>query len=202
MIYQLAKIILSRRNISLQFKQKYLFLDIILFFLVLLNIFFFQSQYLIISISFLEFYLLILIITDCIFFIIPNILTYIYIILGIVLQLLNPFGDVVFSILGALCGTLFLGGLAKIISILLKKESIGGGDLKLVFMLGIFVGWQGILMVIFLGSLLALIYITIIQVLKKKLIRVLPFGPFLMISSIITIIFLDKILTEYNQIIF
>ena len=202
MIYQLAKIILSRRNISLQFKQKYLFLDIILFFLVLLNIFFFQSQYLIISISFLEFYLLILIITDCIFFIIPNILTYIYIILGIVLQLLNPFGDVVFSILGALCGTLFLGGLAKIISILLKKESIGGGDLKLVFMLGIFVGWQGILIVIFLGSLLALIYITIIQVLKKKLIRVLPFGPFLMISSIITIIFLDKILTEYNQIIF
>ena len=63
---------------------------------------------------------------------------------------------------------------------LFKKESLGGGDIKLMFVVGLVVNPLLGLFVIFFASLYAL-PISLIM-LKKKNINLVPFGPFLVIS--------------------
>lgn len=61
-----------------------------------------------------------------------------------------------------------------------KKETLGGGDIKLMFVIGLVVSPLLGLVVIFIGSLLAL-PISLLLLVKKKT-RLIPFGPFLLIA--------------------
>ena len=61
-----------------------------------------------------------------------------------------------------------------------KKETLGGGDIKMMFVFGIILHPLLGLMAIFLGSLLAL-PVSLFLLLKKHE-RLVPFGPFLLIS--------------------
>ena len=63
---------------------------------------------------------------------------------------------------------------------LFKKETLGGGDIKMMFVFGIILHPLLGLIVIFIGSLLALP--VSIFLLTKKHERLVPFGPFLLIS--------------------
>lgn len=63
---------------------------------------------------------------------------------------------------------------------LFKKESLGGGDIKLMFVIGLILSPLPSLFVIFFGSLVAL-PISIIILLRKKT-KLIPFGPFLLIA--------------------
>lgn len=67
-----------------------------------------------------------------------------------------------------------------------KKESMGGGDIKLMFVFGITIGWQMSLISILLASFLAL-PISIIMMYKKKE-NIIPFGPFLSIAALIILL--------------
>ena len=73
---------------------------------------------------------------------------------------------------------------------LFKKESLGGGDIKLLFFLGFILGWPQALLSIFLGSIIGL-PISLI-VLKIKNTNIIPFGPFLALGAIIIL------LTQFN----
>lgn len=72
---------------------------------------------------------------------------------------------------------------------LFKKESLGGGDIKLMGVLGIIFNYQAIVTNIFVASFIALPYALYITISKKD--GLIPFGPFLSISAII--IFLLKL---------
>ena len=72
---------------------------------------------------------------------------------------------------------------------LFKKESMGGGDIKLMFVIGLFTSYKNALLTIFIGSLIGL-PISLISI-KKNTNHILPFGPLL--SSAATIIVLTKI---------
>ena len=72
---------------------------------------------------------------------------------------------------------------------LFKKESMGGGDIKLMFIFGMIFGWKMAIISIFLASFIAL-PISLILYFKNKG-NIIPFGPFLCISGLI--ILLDKI---------
>ena len=62
------------------------------------------------------------------------------------------------------------------------------GDVKLLAMIGAFFGWEGVLFVIFLGSILgSVIGISIIIAKRGDLKYALPFGPFLSIAAVIYI---------------
>lgn len=74
---------------------------------------------------------------------------------------------------------------------LLKKESLGGGDIKMMFVFGLILDPLLGVFSIFLGSLLAL-PISLILLYKKNE-RVIPFGPFLLIA--LTFIYFTKITT-------
>lgn len=75
--------------------------------------------------------------------------------------------------------------------ILTKKQSMGGGDIKLSFLLGLFLGFPGILVSLYLAFLTGAIISIILILWKKKtsLKDTLPFGPFLISGTIISFFF-------------
>lgn len=83
--------------------------------------------------------------------------------------------------------------LKKFGDFLFSKESMGGGDLKLMFTIGLVIGWKMAIISIFLASFIGL-PISLIILFKKKT-DIIPFGPFLSISAII--IFLSQIDFEW-----
>ena len=66
-------------------------------------------------------------------------------------------------------------------SLLFKKEAMGGGDIKMMAMVGAFVGWQGVLLTIFLGALLGTIIFLPLKLIGPR--REVPFGVFLSIGA-------------------
>ena len=79
-----------------------------------------------------------------------------------------------------------------------KKESLGGGDIKLSFVSGIALGTYLGLFYIVLGAFMAFPYALYVMIRKKE--NMLPFGPFLAISMLIIYFNLDKV-TELLKII-
>lgn len=75
---------------------------------------------------------------------------------------------------------------------LFKKESLGGGDIKLMFVIGLVLSPLPSLFVIFIGSLIALPISLVILIRKKT--KLIPFGPFLIIAFLI--IYFTKIDTN------
>ncbi|MBE5806339.1 MAG: prepilin peptidase [Clostridiales bacterium] len=76
-----------------------------------------------------------------------------------------------------------------------KRESLGGGDIKLCFLIGLTLGYPGIgfrlsLISLIFAAFLALPYAMLSVYLNKK--NELPFGPFLISSMIIMFVFIDK----------
>src|SRR5438132_330788 len=82
--------------------------------------------------------------------------------------------------------------------VILKREGMGGGDIKLIAMLGAFLGWQAVLVTIFLAAVLgASVGLTLILVRRKGRREPLPFGPFLAIGALLAMVWGDTILTWY-----
>lgn len=87
-----------------------------------------------------------------------------------------------------------------LLSRLLKKELIGGGDLKLLLSISLIVGWQQLLIIIFLSSLLVLIvgvpFGNKINKYRENP-KQIPFGPYLSIITLIIFLFGPQIFEWY-----
>jgi leader peptidase (prepilin peptidase)/N-methyltransferase len=130
--------------------------------------------------------------------IIPDIISLPGIVVGLILSFIVPYMSFINSALGALVG----GGIILIIawvgSIVFKKEAMGGGDVKLTAMIGAFLGWRYTIISLFLGFFIgALIGIILIMTKIKKREDAIPFGPFIALGSIITLLCGEKILSWY-----
>ena len=102
------------------------------------------------------------------------------------------------ALLGILVGggSLFL--VAWVYTLLTKKEGMGGGDIKLLAMMGAIVGWQGVLFTIFVASLVGTLAGFAVMLQSRKGMKLaVPFGPFLSIGSITYIFFGTKLVTWY-----
>jgi len=82
---------------------------------------------------------------------------------------------------GLLYGTGMLG------DFLFKKESMGGGDIKLLAMAGAVLGWKAVLLTFFLAPILALPPGLVILLTKKE--HVIPYGPFLSLALVVSLFF-------------
>lgn len=71
-----------------------------------------------------------------------------------------------------------------------KKEALGGGDIKLSFIIGLILDWKLGLIAVILSSLLAMPYALASMMLNKD--NEVPFGPFLIGSLAIVFIFSEK----------
>jgi leader peptidase (prepilin peptidase)/N-methyltransferase len=92
---------------------------------------------------------------------------------------------------GSVAGTLLGGGILYATAFLYEKirgaEGMGGGDIKLLAMIGAFVGWRGTLATIFLGALLgAAGGILAMRKGGEGLKTAIPFGPYLCVAALLS----------------
>ncbi len=131
--------------------------------------------------------LIIIFVSDYHYMIIPDsVLIFFSILLIIELFIKNGLNGLLFNILsGAISFVTML--LIKLLGDkLFKRESMGGGDIKLMFVIGLVLGWPQALCSIFVGSLIGL-PIALVIVLRKKD-HVIPFGPLLGVGAIILLL--------------
>ena len=125
--------------------------------------------------------LLIVIVTDVSYMIIPDELLVFMSIYFIVFQLLN-IG--VIDTLKAIGSGILLFVIMYVIMLIgnkiFNKESLGGGDIKMMFIFGLLLGPLVGILSIFVGSIIALPISLFLLVKEKE--NVIPFGPFLLIS--------------------
>lgn len=88
---------------------------------------------------------------------------------------------------GALSVSLPLLLLSLVMDRLLQKESMGGGDIKLLFVLGLYLNWFEMLLLLFVGCVLALVWA--LGPGKKRSDQEIPFGPFLSAAWLVVILF-------------
>ena len=106
------------------------------------------------------------------------------------------------ALLGILVGggSLFL--VAWLYSLLTKKEGMGGGDIKLLAMMGAIVGWQGVLFTIFVASLVGTLAGLAVMLKSRQGTKLaVPFGPFLSIGAITYIFFGTRLINWYLNVL-
>ena len=134
--------------------------------------------------------------------IIPNVITIPGIPIGLLLALGLPAVTFVDSILGLLAGGGSLFIVAWGYSLLTGKEGMGGGDIKLLAMIGTIVGWKGVFFTIFVGSAVGMVVGGTVMLAKGKNMKfAVPFGPFLSIGAITYIFFGQEIIYWYFSLI-
>jgi len=117
---------------------------------------------------------------------------------GLILSFFVPYISFINSVLGVLVGGGIILIIALVGSAIFKKEAMGGGDVKLAAMIGAFLGWRYIVISLFLGFFLgALAGILLILLKIKRREDVVPFGPFIVLGSFITLLWGDKIISWY-----
>ncbi len=91
--------------------------------------------------------------------------------------------QLLFSLLNGLVSFLIMYGIKLLGDHLFKKESMGGGDIKLMFVIGMALGFPLAIISIFLASIIALPIAVILMKLKST--HEIPFGPFLSVATLI-----------------
>ncbi len=155
------------------------------------------------SLSFLIYFtfvaaLIVITVIDLYHQIIPDVISLPGIGVGLLASLVLPQFTFFDSLIGFLLGggSLFL--VATLYQWLFKREGMGGGDVKLLAMIGAFLGWKAVILTILLGSLIGSIIGIIIMVLKGKDFKyAIPFGPFLSLGAVIALFYGPEIVSWY-----
>ncbi|MGB9749429.1 MAG: prepilin peptidase [Caldisericia bacterium] len=95
---------------------------------------------------------------------------------------------------------IIIAGVIFFLIIVLSKGGMGGGDFKLSFLFGLYLGFPKIIPWFFLSFLIGF-FPAIFMLITKKATRKtpLPFGPFMAISGIITFLYGNQIIRFYNN---
>jgi leader peptidase (prepilin peptidase)/N-methyltransferase len=130
--------------------------------------------------------------------IIPDVISIPGIGVGLLGSLIVP--DITFfnSLIGVLVGggSLFL--IATLYQWLFKREGMGGGDVKLLAMIGGFLGWKSVILTIVLSSFIGSVAGITIMILKGKDFKTaIPFGPFLSLGAVISLFYGEFIIGWY-----
>ncbi|HBB95405.1 MAG TPA: prepilin peptidase [Blastocatellia bacterium] len=120
-------------------------------------------------------------------------------------QLLNAFPTLpvgLVSIIGAVIGALAGGGSLWLMGFLWEKlrgvEAMGFGDVKMMLMVGAFLGWRLTILTILLGALTGSIAGIVVMYRRgRNMQMMLPFGIFLGIGSIVSLLFGARIIAWY-----
>jgi leader peptidase (prepilin peptidase)/N-methyltransferase len=134
------------------------------------------------------------------FKIIPDRLTLPSLAIGLLWAAFTPLG-LLPSLLGAAVG----GGGLLLVALLgdwiFRKESMGGGDIKLAAVLGAFLGWRLVVLVFFLsaliGAVVSIIWLLVSREMREK--RLIPFGPFLALAAVVAAVWGADLVRWYVQ---
>lgn len=102
----------------------------------------------------------------------------------------------------SLLGSLIAGGFFALIVLVSQGKWMGGGDVKLGFLIGLILGWPKVLLALGLAFMLGSIVGLILIAFKKKTLKSpVPFGTFLSTAALITILEGERILDWYLDLI-
>ncbi|MFC1615283.1 prepilin peptidase, partial [Patescibacteria group bacterium] len=106
------------------------------------------------------------------------------------------------SILNLLLAGFIVGGFFLFQFIISRGKWIGGGDIRLGFLMGIILGWPIAIVALFISYILgAIVGIGLIVTGKKKMSSQVPFGTFLSVGAIIALLYGQELLRWYMQIL-
>lgn len=106
------------------------------------------------------------------------------------------------TVLASLIGIFLGGGMLLFVAwgyyLVTKREGMGGGDIKLLAMIGAFLGWKGVLFTIFAGSAIGTAAGVVVALRSgggRKL--AIPFGPFLSLGALLYLFFGPQLVGWY-----
>lgn len=131
--------------------------------------------------------------------IIPDVMSLPGILLGFAFSFVNSITTWQDSLIGLLAGGGILYGIALLYYVLRKQDGMGGGDIKLLAMIGAFLGWQSLPFVIFASSISgSIIGLLAMGIQKKGGATRIPFGPFLSLAALLYMLFSNEIQNIYR----
>jgi leader peptidase (prepilin peptidase)/N-methyltransferase len=135
-------------------------------------------------------------ITDARHYLIPDEYTWGGLVIGLAASLVGGWQGFLQAVIGAAAGF----GLLYVVGVggkwMFGEEAMGGGDIKMMAMVGSFVGWKGVLLTIFSGALLGTLIFVPLSLRKKRLV---PFGVFLAVGAAVTFVWGDAIIEWYRR---
>ena len=130
--------------------------------------------------------------------IIPDVITLPGILIGLIASLALPTVGFKDAVIGLLVGGGSLWLVAWVYYLLTRKDGMGGGDIKLLAMMGTIIGLKGVIFTIFVSSAVGtLVGVTLMIIKGKDMKFAVPFGPFLSIGAITYIFFGHEIIRAY-----
>jgi leader peptidase (prepilin peptidase)/N-methyltransferase len=133
-------------------------------------------------------------VTDARHYLIPDEYTIGGLALGLLLSLRGGLTGLGWAAVGAAVGFALLVFVAWAGEKAFGQEAMGGGDIKMMAMVGAFVGWKGVLLTIFGGALLGTLVFVPLSIRRKRLV---PFGVFLAAAAAVTFVVGDEIVAWY-----
>ncbi len=136
-------------------------------------------------------------VTDGRHYLIPDEYTWGGLAVGLALSVRGGLAGVLAGVLGAVVGFTLLYAVAWAGERLFGEEAMGGGDIKMMTMVGSFVGWKGVFLTVFGGALLGTLVFAPLLLFKIR--RLVPFGVFLAAAAAITFVYGDAVLAWYAK---
>ena len=102
--------------------------------------------------------------------------------------------SVVWDVLRAFIVPAVLLALVLLAEKLLDREVMGGGDIKLLFVLALYLSWAQLLLTLLAGCILGLVFAVLA---RKKQGTAMPFGPFLAVGALVVVCFGDPLIQWY-----
>jgi leader peptidase (prepilin peptidase)/N-methyltransferase len=128
----------------------------------------------------------------------PDVITYPFLWLGLGLSLFPLFADTRDAIIGAMAGYLSLWTFYQLFKLLTGKEGMGYGDFKLLALIGAWMGWQALPVTIILSSVVgAVVGVGMIAIRGHDRSIPIPFGPYLAAAGWLALLWGDEITGVY-----
>lgn len=117
---------------------------------------------------------------------------------GLLISLFGVFADTHSAIIGAIAGYLSLWTIFQLFKLLTGKEGMGYGDFKLFALFGAWLGWQSLIQILLLSSVVgAVVGISLILFRDRDRNIPIPFGPYLATAGWISMLWGDQINAAY-----
>jgi leader peptidase (prepilin peptidase)/N-methyltransferase len=142
---------------------------------------------------------------DLEFFIIPNKLSYTGLIAGLLFAIIvtiihKDYHFLISRLIGAVVGASIILLIAVAGSAIFKKEAMGMGDVKLMAMIGLYLGWWPHIIITLVGASLfgSIIGVVLIIANRKKMDSRIPFGPFLAFAAVVSMLYGEQLWNWYR----
>lgn len=135
--------------------------------------------------------------------IIPNKILLFDIVITLVWLAFNPLSVIINHLLSGVGSIGFFIAISYIFYLVTKKEGMGGGDIKMSFVLGLFLGFPAIVISLYLSFVLGAVFAVFLLIFKKIALKngSLPFGPFLISGALLSLFFQNQLYSLFIKLL-